>query len=164
MLVVAFVVGMAAQYNSSAILYGMGKHAGYARGLLAEAVLCVIGLCLVVPHFGILGAAWVTSSLMALNRGFLAPALLCRHLKIGFAGYMRDIYSRPILTAIPVAAMAWALKSYLLPGRNWMELLASSSTIGLVYLTLAFFFVLGPHHRGWIIRRFRIPGLAHLAG
>ena len=168
MLVIATVVALAAQYNSSAILYGLGKHGGYARGLFAEAVLSVAGLYFVIPRYGILGAAWVSASLMTLNRGLLAPILLCRHLKISFPAYMRAIFERPSLIAVPVALAAWTMKRYWLPGRNWRELLAAVCLIGFGYLIPAFFFSLGPEHRAQIVRwaalHLKLPGLRRFAG
>src|SRR5262249_37956037 len=49
---------LAAQFNSSSLLFGVGRHGGYARGLMVEAVVYVLALYWAVPRFGILGAAW----------------------------------------------------------------------------------------------------------
>ena len=59
-------LGVAAQFNSSSILYGMAKHGPFARGMLAEAVAGVMLLLWVLPRYGLLGAAWVMAALMAL--------------------------------------------------------------------------------------------------
>ncbi len=45
---------IAGQYNSGSILYGLGKHGGYARGLLAEAILNALLLFWIIPRQGIL--------------------------------------------------------------------------------------------------------------
>jgi O-antigen/teichoic acid export membrane protein len=57
------------QFNSASILFGLGRHQAYSKTLLAEAILSIVGMILVLPRFGLLGAAWLTNGLMALNRG-----------------------------------------------------------------------------------------------
>jgi len=48
-------MGMAGQFSSSTILFGMGKHRGYAHALMAEAVANVLGMMLVVRALDSLG-------------------------------------------------------------------------------------------------------------
>src|SRR5215475_8583192 len=55
---------LAAQFNSSSLLFGVGRHGGYARALVVEAIVYVAALYLVVPRFGIVGAAWCSAALM----------------------------------------------------------------------------------------------------
>jgi len=141
---IAFV--MAGQFNSSAILYGLGKHQRYAFGLMVEAVLNVTGMLLFVPRFSIVGAAWVSSILMLSIRGLYTPYLVCKNLDASFVDYMLAIYLRPLLTALPVAAVGMLLKSYL-PGGNLIELLAVSGSIGVMYFGLAFFTCFETNHR-----------------
>ena len=50
---VATTLAIAAQFNSSSILYGLGKHQGYAYSQMAEAAFCVAGLCWAIPRYGI---------------------------------------------------------------------------------------------------------------
>ena len=113
---------LAGQYNSSSILFGMAKHAAYARSLLVECVLLIVALWVTVPRYGILGAAWATATLMILNRGMLTPYLLCRNLNFSWLRYMTGIYFRPASCGIPVVAFAYFLKLHGLSGSNWREL------------------------------------------
>jgi len=54
---VATTLGIAAQYNSSSILFGLGRHQVYAYSLLAEALLSSAAEWIVIPRYGIVGAS-----------------------------------------------------------------------------------------------------------
>jgi O-antigen/teichoic acid export membrane protein len=146
---------IAAQVNSSAILYGLAKHRGYARGLLAEGVALAVSLYFVVPRFGIPGAAWAISVLAVADRGLFTPWLLCRNLKFSFAAYMRSIYGRPVLTAVPVGAVAFWLRGWAIPGDSLVQVLAAACAIAALHFALAYFTCLEPHHRRVLLSRWR---------
>src|SRR5258708_30826956 len=105
-----------------------------ARGLLVEALLGVLGIWLVLPRYGILGVAWVVGMLSVLNRGLYVPWLVCRALDSSFLGYMRGIYLRPVLTAIPVLLVAQMLKTAGLSGQTWPQLILMGA-----FTSIAFF-------------------------
>lgn len=159
-LLIGTTLAIAGQVNSSSILYGMAKHRGYARGLLVEGIALAAALYFVVPRYGIIGAAWVTSVLMVLDRGIFTPWLLCRHLDFDFVLYMRSIYLRPMLVAIPVAAFAYSLRSAVLPGNNLVQVLAAGAAIAALFYPLAFFLCVDGKHRPlalrWIARRWGV--------
>lgn len=148
---------LAGQFNSSSILFGMARHQHYARSLLVEAAALVCGLLLVIPRYGILGAAWLASGLMTVNRGLVTPWIVCRYLDFRFSTYMRSIYLRPALAGVPVAVLAFWMKTNWLGGQNWVELLAALALLGASYFVLGFFFCLEREHRTmlreWIVRR-----------
>jgi len=163
----AIALVLAGQFNSSSILFGLGIHKRYAHGLMVEAGLMVAGLLVVVPRWGIVGAAWLTAVLMIIVRGIYTPWLVTTHFRTSFSGYMAGIYGRPLLTAIPVAAAMLLLKQSVLPGGNWVELgLAASLTAG-SYLLAALFTSIEPEHRSLLLnvmwRKWRAlrPGGAH---
>jgi O-antigen/teichoic acid export membrane protein len=144
---------LAGQFNSSSLLYGISGHGSYARGVAVEAVLNVAGMILVIPRYGIMGAALVSSGLMLLIRGVYTPWLVSRHLEFGFFGYMRRIYVRPLLTAVPVGLGAWLLKLRWLAGRTWFDLVAAALLIGVSYAGLAWFTCIEREHRGLLLAR-----------
>lgn len=146
-LVTSTTIATAGQFNSSAILYGLARHRPYGVGMLTEAVLSVAGLALVLPRYGILGAAWLLAVLSVLNRGLLAPWLLCRSLKFGFFSFMGLIYARPLLTAAPALALAWGLRRTWAPGNTWPELLAAGLLVSAAHLGAAYFICFQPAHR-----------------
>ena len=150
---------LAGQYNSSAILFGISKHGGYARGLLVEGILNVIGLWIFIPRYGILGAACVSAVLMLVVRGIYTPWLLCRSLNHSLLRYMASIYLRPALTAVPAVALAWLLKTRLIPGRTWLELFGACALVALFYAAMAFFTCFTPSHRVLLLEKIPIVGI-----
>jgi O-antigen/teichoic acid export membrane protein len=145
------VFAVVAQFSSSMLLQGLGRHQRYAKGLLIEAVLTVAVLWMVIPRWGIIGAAWTCSVLMILNRGFLAPWLVSKTLSIPFGHYMGSIYVRPLLAAAPVLAIAYALHATVLPGTNLVQVFAVGAIIGSVYYGIAFPLCLDHGHRAMVI-------------
>jgi hypothetical protein len=140
------------QVNTAPILYGLGKHQGYARGLLVEAGLSMAALVYTIPHYGILGAAVVAMSLMILNRGIYLPWYLCRVLQFPYNRYMAGIYTRPLLTAIPLIPAIYILKSALLPGQTLAEIAMVSVIAGGVGWGLACLTVLEKEHRSLLLK------------
>lgn len=144
---------MAGQFNSVSILFGLGAHKTYARSLFAEAVACVAGLALVIPRFGITGAAIVISALMFLNRGLVTAFLASRELKVSTLRYLSQIYCVPCAAAgVSMAALFW-LKLHWLPGRSWAELVAAAGIFAVLYGVLAFFFCLTRDHRAMLLEK-----------
>jgi O-antigen/teichoic acid export membrane protein len=154
--------GIAAQFNSSSILYGMAKHRWFARGVLAEGLALIAALWFIVPRYGILGAAWAASLLMLAARGIFTPWLLCRYLHHGYGRYMLSIYARPLLTAAPVLLFAYWLKARIVPGDNLVQVLAAAAAIAALYYAIAFYTTLERDHRGlvveWVTKRLRLFG------
>lgn len=145
-------MGVVAQFNSSSILYGLGKHRSYARSLLVEAGLSIPLMFFAIPRYGILGAAVVSAALMALNRGLLTPYLFCRQIHCRWPAYMLSIYARPVLTAVPVTACLLILKRSSLPGDRLPQLIAAAAIAGAGFLPLALFTCVQPDHRRSMLR------------
>jgi O-antigen/teichoic acid export membrane protein len=158
-LLLGWTLGIAAQFNSSSILYGIAQHRWFGRGLLAEGLLLTGALWYVVPRYGIAGAAWVGSVLMLADRGLFTPSLLCRYLRIGYFRYMLSIYARPLAAAVPATAFAMWLKARVLAGANLREVLGAAALVAAVYYAVAFFACVEPQHRslvwGWARERVR---------
>jgi O-antigen/teichoic acid export membrane protein len=152
-MVVYFLFAVAGQYNAGAVLLGQAKHAPYAWGIVAEVVLTVCALLLVIPKYGVLGAAWVVTLAILLLRGVYLAFLICRVNGFSLIAYVRAIYARPLLVAMPVAAGAVVLNR-LLPGRTWPELVFAGAAIAVAYYTIAFFVILERDHRESILSRF----------
>jgi len=151
---------VAGQFNSSAILFGLGTHRRYAQALMAEAVLTLTGMLWVLPQYGIVGAAWVVGVSMLFVRGLYAPWLVCRSLNAGFLQYMGGIYLRPLLAAIPIGLVLEAVKTNALAGTNWGELILAGSLTVVLFWGLAWYLVVEPAHRKIVFRSLgsRLPG------
>ena len=151
--------GVAAQYNSSSILYGLGKHQRYAYSLLCEAILSSAAISVAIPRYGIAGAAWVTAVLMVLNRGLVTSWLFCQGVERSFGAYLRGVYLRPTLAAIPAFLGGWWIKVRWLPGRSWAEVLGGIGLTTATYYLVAFLVCVEKEHRSipwrWAMERFR---------
>jgi O-antigen/teichoic acid export membrane protein len=143
----AIAVAMAGQFNSSSILFGLGKHRWYSRVLLAEAVGSIALMWLVIPKQGILGAAWVVSILMLISRGIITPWIVSRSVGVSLGYYMYSIYMAPILTAAPVFALGLFLKSHGVSGHSWRELGIAAVLLSSLYLGAALFTSMEAEHR-----------------
>jgi len=139
-------IATAGQYNSSSILFGMGRHQIYSRALLVEAVVLIGSLALVTPRFGIIGAACVIAGLMILNRGLFTAFLISRELQVGYGWFLASVY-QPLVAAIPVGIFMYALRVKVLPGKNWFQLILAGLIVVVCYAPLAFFFSVQPPHR-----------------
>jgi O-antigen/teichoic acid export membrane protein len=138
---------VAGQFNSTSMLYGLSRHDRMAKGLLAEAVLGIVGIWLVLPHYGILGVAWVVGMLAVLNRGLYVPWLVCHALNSSFPGYMWGIYLRPLLTAIPVLLLIHFIKTEGVPGQTWPQLVLMGGLTAICFFLPAFFTCAAREHR-----------------
>ncbi len=167
-LVAGYVVGVVGQFSAGMLLQGLGKHQRYARSLLVEAIAALVLLLIAIPRWGIVGAAWVSASLMILNRGLNASRLVSQTIGLPFAQYVRSVYAPPALAMLPVLALSFWLRSTILPGNNWMQILGAAAIVGPAYYLVAFFVALERGHRSllasWIGSRWNpvlADGVAH---
>jgi O-antigen/teichoic acid export membrane protein len=154
----SYALVMAAQFNSSSLLFGVGRHGGYALALVIEAAAYIATLVWVVPRYGIWGTAWVAAILMIAVRGVYTPWLVSRALECSFLAYMSGIYVRPLLAAVPAVAVAVAAKSTILPGQTWPELILAGCLTTGVYMAVAMFTCIAPHHRALFVGRIPLLG------
>jgi len=156
-LLIGYLFAVVAQFSSSTLLLGLGKHQRYARGLLTEAVLVLLVLCFVIPRSGILAAAFAVAALMLVNRGIVAPWLVARTLRIGFAHFMQNIYLRPLLAALPSLTIAYVLRATILSGAAWLQIFFAALLIAIPYYAVAFVLCVDPDHKSlfqsWVTNR-----------
>lgn len=151
-MVVYFLFAVAGQYNAGAVLIGQARHAPFAWGMVAEVVLTVVALFVVVPVHGVLGAAWVVTTVILLVRGLYLAVLICRVNAFSLKEYLATIYVRPLAAALPVVLMAAGLYRFL-PGTTWLQLMLAGGAIGILYYGIAFFAVLERDHRSALLAR-----------
>ncbi len=143
------------QYNSACVLTNMARQKWYARGLLAEAVLSLAGMWFALPRYGIVGAAWVASGLMFVNRGVLVAWLVSRELHLPLRVFAWRVYAPPVGIGLLVFAVLTALRHSALPGANWPQLITAGAIGVSLYGVLAFFLCMKPAHREFLLRRVR---------
>jgi O-antigen/teichoic acid export membrane protein len=158
-LVVGYVIAIVGQYSASMLLQGLGKHKSYALGLVVESVVGIVLMLWIIPRNGIVGAAWVLSILMVLDRGIFVPIVVSRVTGIPYAKYMHGVYTWPLLTAIPALIFGWWLRASFLPGNGWLQIFAAGALIGVVYYALSAALSVEREHRAllldWLGHRFR---------
>ena len=153
-LLLPYIFAFAGQYNAGAVLIGQAKHKAYAYAIVIEVLSWTACLFAVVPHYGALGAAWVISIGVTLGRGLTMAILLCRLNGFKFREYVTAIYASPILTAVPVLALALAIHRFVWTGRNWLELILTGLILAGTYFGLAVFTVLDAEYRTKLLNRF----------
>lgn len=165
-LAAGIVIAIAAGYNSTSILYGLGTHSWLASSVFVEAIASLAGLFYVVPRYGLLGAAAVVSALMILSRGVFVPWAVSRQLGIGFGAYIGGIYRKPLLVATPVGVLVWYVNRAAGRPATWATVLGGGAAMAVCYYSLCFFFALEPQHRQMIVdlARSRLRFLHKAAG
>jgi len=150
--VAATLLVMAAQYNTSSMLYGIARHGAYAKILLVETILLLAAFPAALALKGLAAAAWTACAAMVLCRGLATPHLLCRALEFPFRTYMAGIYVKPLLAAVPLVAAALAMHGAGLRGRSWLELAAAFAVLAALQLALIDRLCLEPEHRATVRR------------
>ncbi len=140
------------QFISASILMGIARYEAYALSVLAEAVLVLLGCAVVLPRFGIAGAATVFSVLVALNRSLNLSRIFCREFDLSWTEFVRKIYPRPLLLAV-ISILALHLWKRILPGNSWTELFGLWALHCTVYGAGAAVMVLWPDHRALVRER-----------
>ena len=111
----------ASQFNSSSMLYGLGRHRVFGFLLLAEGLLSSA----LVYAFALNGSLWhaalAASTLMILNRGLLTPYLLCLHLQYSVVRYLAEVSVRPLAAGFTAGSVMWGLKVAGLPVTSLMD-------------------------------------------
>lgn len=155
--VLSTTLAVAGQFNSSQILFGLAKHGTYSKALIAEGALALGAMTIVLPRYGIFGAACVASGFAIFNRAIVTPFLLCRLMNFSVVRYLRDIYAIPVANAVPALGYAVWIRMHWIGGRNWFELIACIALIAVPYYALCYFTAFEPGHRAllrqWIHAR-----------
>lgn len=157
---ISVALAVAGQFNSSSIVYGIGKHGPFALSMIVESLATLAGIAIVLPRYGLFGTACLVALLTVVNRGLITPWIVCHQLHYSYAGYMLGIYARPIISTLPLLGLAIWIKSFWLSGRTWFELGTAGAIIGVTGLFLCVFTCIEADHRvmlrDMILRRLRI--------
>ena len=140
-------IGVVGQFSSSMLLLGMGRHQRYAQGMVLEMLLGLALLAFAIPRYGIVGAAWVTASLMVANRGLYLSYLASRNIQVSLPRYLYEVYAGPVLSAIPALLLVGVLRATVLPGRSLLQLAAAGVTAALSVYLVSFFTCFERDHR-----------------
>lgn len=159
-LLAAYSVSMS-QFISASILMGVARYRYYSLSLLAETLVILGGLFLVLPAYGLPGAAVMIACCIMLNRGLNLMLEFCRQFEISPLEYMGAIYPRPLMLGLIAGALLQAARQIpFFAGYNWTSLIVSGIVFAAFYGALALIIVLKPNHRRmlWSMVQRRIPG------
>jgi O-antigen/teichoic acid export membrane protein len=145
------VIAVAAQYNSSSILFGLAKHAVLARAVLVEAILSVAALWYAIPRYGIFSAACITAVLMIVSRGIVVPYALSRYLEVAFGRYMWGIYGKALAIAAPVSVVTWLANHAIGEPASWTVVLGGGAAMATCCYALILFRGVEPEHRAMVL-------------
>jgi O-antigen/teichoic acid export membrane protein len=145
----------AGQFNSSSILFGLGRQRAYSRLLLAEAIVTLGGMILAIGRYGLTGVASAAAVCMLVNRGIILPWLTSRILQVPLVRFWVAIHARTLAAAAAAAAFGWAIRSTILPGRSLIEVLFASGLIAAFYIVLAFTWALPVEERDAVVSKIR---------
>lgn len=151
LITVMVTITMAGMFNTVATLIGQGKHREYAYGLTVEVIVYITALSWAIPRYGIVGAAWCGLVVLVLSRALLPAWLFCRQNGYSLPSFLWSIYGPTTLTALPIAALGFLLKTTVLPGRTWVELIAAGTSMALSYYAMALFTSISAEHRQGVL-------------
>jgi len=137
----------AGMFNTVAAIIGQGRHRVYAYGLTVEIVVYFLALAWSIPRFGIAGAAFSGLIVLGFSRGLLPAWEFCRQNNASLLWFLRMIYLRPTLLALPVAAIGCILQQTVLSGSSLPQLVLAGGVMSALFGLGAFGFVLQPQHR-----------------
>ncbi len=151
----------ASQFNSSSMLYGLGRHRVFGFLLLAEGILSSA----LVYCFAVNGSLWhaalAASTLMILNRGLLTPYLLCLHLQYSVVRYLFEVSVRPLAAGLTAGFVMWGLKTAGLPVISLMDVAIAGVLTTSIFALIAGRFCVLAEDREWVVTLVagRAPGL-----
>jgi O-antigen/teichoic acid export membrane protein len=143
-------LGSMSQYVSGLILAGMAKHKMLAYLVLCEGVANLLLSIFLVRKIGLIGVAWGTVIPSLIFTSILVPAYTLRTLGMSAREYIAKAILRPLLCAIPVAGLAYAL-SVLVADASWAVFGLEAAAICLAYGALAYFFCLSSGQRTTVV-------------
>ena len=131
-MIAGYTLGMAGQYSTQSILFGISRHQGVARNILIEALVSLAGMWWLIPHYGIVAAGAWNAMLLVVNRGVITPWLLTRELESSLGKYLFEV-NRPLAAAL-VAWIGALLLKQVIPGTNFSQLISVGVLITAIYL------------------------------
>jgi O-antigen/teichoic acid export membrane protein len=104
-----------AQAASGRVLFGMSKHATWAKVTLIEGVANVLLSIILVRPYGIIGDAFGTAIPMACTTILFMPRHVSRLLGIRLGTYLREAYVLPLLLTAPLVLALLLMQRWFIP-------------------------------------------------
>ena len=144
--------GSMSQYGSVLVLTGMARHRALAYFALAEGVVNVTLSVILVQQMGLIGVAWGTVIPHLICTTVVVPLYTLRVLKMNMTEYLVKAYVRPVLCAVPVAALGYSFS--MLETTSWLRLTAEALSMCGVFGVMSYFLCLYSDQRAAVAARF----------
>jgi len=137
--------GSMSQYASALVLAGMARHRPFAYFALAEGLANLILSVILVRRIGIIGVAWGTVIPNLVVSSIVVPLYTLRVLGIGVKDYLMNAYLRPVLCALPVAALGYRLS--MIDSPSWLMFAAEALSMCGAFAAMSYFVCLSAQER-----------------
>lgn len=141
------------QFISAAILMGIARYQSYSITLLVEAVFWIAAFVLLLPRYGLSGAALGVSILMSISRFLILNYIFCKEFDLNPAAFLFGIVWRPYSMITVSVGILMFTRNNLFAGSRLIQILLVGSIYGVVYTSLAFYWVVEPEHRALVFNR-----------
>jgi O-antigen/teichoic acid export membrane protein len=129
------------QYVSALVLAGMARHKILAYVALGEGIANLALSIVLVRRIGAIGVAWGTVIPHLISTTVVIPFYTLRTLKLSVRTYVIQGFLRPILCAIPVAALCYGFSQYV-ETPTWLTFGSEVAVVGVVLAITGYFICL----------------------
>jgi O-antigen/teichoic acid export membrane protein len=143
------------QFVSAAVLMGIARYTAFSLTIFGESIVSIGCMAVILPRFGLPAAVGALAVTMAISRFVILSYLFTREFKLSQLEFLWSIFCRPGLLMGGSVGALWLCREYLVPGRTWFELISVGLLLALVYVPLAFQFVLDKEHQDFILLKVR---------
>ena len=141
---------MVVQLNASNVLGMTGRHRFVSLSMGASALINLVLTIVLLPKYGLLGAAIATLIASAIfDLGTILPTA-CRHVDIKLFDFARYVFTPCLLPLVPTLAVAWSLDR-LFPAQSVAILFLQAVVAGLVFIGTFFYVGLNSDERNVIV-------------
>ena len=144
--------GSMSQYASTLILAGMAKHRMLAYLVLAEGVVNVVLSCVLVRKMGVTGVALGAIIPHFISMTIIVPLYTSRIVGLKAAEHLARAYVRPLISAIPAAAVGWAFAAHV-QRPTWLLFALEAAAISAAFALTSVFVCFDSKQRAGAMRR-----------
>ena len=101
----------------------------------------------------------MTAVLIVANRGCYLSYVVSETIGMSYVTYLNQVYTRPLVSAIPAFLISMALKNTLLPGNGLFQLATALAVAAIANYSVVLFTCTEPDHRSAIFAE--VASLAH---
>jgi len=118
------------------ILMGMGQVRVLTIILITESLVNIALMMLLIPRFGLDGAAWATALPLIVSRGLLVPRLASKTVGFPLRRFYLDVLGRQVLLMLPLLGGALLVRS-LVAVNGYLMLTVISAVVCVIWVIIA---------------------------